>query len=509
MPEPRLQARRLARGPLRSALIVGAALVVLLVLPSAGAQGCTPSAGMSVEVLETIGTEPTKLLVRVYPNAPVSGGDRLTGVRFTSVTNGSVELNGLTQAVPASVSIPPNTVEWSFVFRKAALGGSFMVAFVLTDLCGDVPKFAGAGPDASPAAAPTATATRIPTPTSTPRATAALTSAPTATATPTTAPTRTATPTPVTGSKDYGVNVSGAEFGQAQPGTEGIDYIYATDSARPAYFAGKGLKLVRIPFGWERVQRSAFGSLSTSDVARLQAMLDAAAGAGQRALLDMHNFGRYYGTPLTRADAAKLNDVWSRLARQFRGHPGLYGYELMNEPHDLPEGSDGWAFLAQSATDAIRREDSSAWVLIPGYFWQSAMFWQDFNASLAVNDSAGRLLYAAHVYFDQDGSGEYSRSYDAEGAYPDRGVDRARPFQDWLAGRNARGIFTEYGIPDTDTRWLDVLRRMLAALDADPRIQGGTYWSSGPWWGSYPLSVEPYDGRDHPQMQVLVQFPSR
>ncbi len=148
-------------------------------------------------------------------------------------------------------------------------------------------------------------------------------------------------------------------------------------------------------------------------------------------------------------------------------------------------------------------------MLIPGYFWQSAMFWQDFNANLAVDDSAGRLLYAAHVYFDQDGSGEYSRSYDAEGANADRGVDRARPFQDWLASRNARGIFTEYGIPDTDTRWQEVLRRMLAALDADPRVQGGTYWSSGPWWGSYPLSVEPRDGRDRPQMQVLVQFPSR
>jgi len=496
-----VQAARLAHGPLRSTLIGAAALLFLLVLPPAGAQGCTPSVAMAVDVLESAGAEPTKLMVRVIANAAISGGDRLIGVRFSSGTNASVEVNGFTQSVPGSVSMPANTVEWGFVLRKAALGGPFMVAFVPTDLCGDVPKFAGSGPGTSPPPAITATPTGTPTAASTPRATATPTSTPTRTATP--------TPRPVTGSKDYGVNVSGAEFGQAQPGTEGIDYIYATDSARPAYFASRGLKLVRIPFGWERLQNSAFGALSTSDVAGLRAMLDAAAGAGQRAILDMHNFGRYYGTPLTRADAAKLNDVWSKLARQFRGHPGLYGYELMNEPHDLPEGSDGWSFLAQSATDAIRREDSSAWVLIPGYFWQSAMFWPDFNASLAVNDSAGRLLYAAHVYFDRDGSGQYSGSYDAEGAYPDRGVDRARPFQDWLAGRNARGIFTEYGIPDTDTRWLDVLRRMLAALDADPRIQGGTYWSSGPWWGSYPLSVEPYDGRDHPQMQVLVQFPSR
>jgi endoglucanase len=201
--------------------------------------------------------------------------------------------------------------------------------------------------------------------------------------------------------------------------------------------------------------------------------------------------------------------VWTKLAREFHGHPALYGYELMNEPHDMPEGSDSWAYLAQAATDAIRREDQSAWILVPGYGWQTARHWPENNRNLNVRDSANRLLYAAHQYFDRDSSGTYVGSYNGDGVYANIGVDRIRPFLDWLAARNARGIFTEYGIPDNDSRWLTVLDRFLDELDANPRIDGGTYWSSGPWWGSYPLSIEPRNGSDRPQMTILEKYRTR
>jgi len=35
---------------------------------------------------------------------------------------------------------------------------------------------------------------------------------------------------------------------------------------------------------------------------------------------------------------------------------------------------------------------------------------------------------------------------------------------------------------------------------------GGTYWAAGPWWGNYPLSVEPRNGQDRPQMAVLLKY---
>ena len=35
---------------------------------------------------------------------------------------------------------------------------------------------------------------------------------------------------------------------------------------------------------------------------------------------------------------------------------------------------------------------------------------------------------------------------------------------------------------------------------------GGTSWAAGPWWGNYPLSVEPRNGQDRPQMAVLLKY---
>jgi endoglucanase len=312
------------------------------------------------------------------------------------------------------------------------------------------------------------------------------------------------------GAKVFGVNVNGAEFGdQNLPGTANTDYVYPTEGGRQSYLASKSLSLVRLPFRWERVQRSAMAPLHADDIAGLRSVLEAARVAGEKVILDLHNYGRYYGAPLTKADAARFADVWGKIAAEFRGHPALFGYELMNEPHDLPEGSDSWAFLSQAATDAIRRADTTSWILIPGYGWQTARYWPENNASLNINDPSGKLLYAAHQYFDADYTGSYSRTYDADKTYPTIGVDRVRPFLDWLAARNVRGILTEYGVPDNDPRWLDVLEGFLSALDADARVLGGTYWACGPWWGTYPLSVEPRNGIDRPQMSVLARHGTR
>jgi len=78
------------------------------------------------------------------------------------------------------------------------------------------------------------------------------------------------------------------------------------------------------------------------------------------------------------------------------------------------------------------------------------------------------------------------------------------PFLTWLTERKACGFLGEYGVPDDDPRWLVVLDKFLNALEAAG--VGGTYWAAGPWWGDYPLSVEPRNGRDRPQMKVLTKY---
>lgn len=410
-------------------------------------------------------------------------GSVVCGTTTTSGADGAFNLSINSSGQQAGCGTAGSSVTYTVNGRGAIPGSSFLPGGTVT-----VTLSAGQASSVPPTAtAPPATAS----PTTTPRATAAA-----ATAAPATAP-------PAAG-KRFGVTIAGGEFGEGRlPGSMHTDYTYATDPARFRYFAGKGQALIRIPFRWERVQPTASGSLSEPDIAELRKMLDSAQANNQQVILDLHNYARYYGTPLGRADAATFADVWSRLAREFRGHPALYGYELMNEPHDLPDGSDGWAFLAQAATDAIRREDRAAWILAPGYSWQTARFWPENNRTLDVRDPANRLLYAAHQYFDADHSGAYGGNYDAERASPSVGAERLQPFLDWLAARNARGIITEYGVPDMDARWLTVLDHFLGAMIASPRIVGGTYWAAGPWWGTYPLSVEPRNGQDRPQIAVL------
>lgn len=68
-------------------------------------------------------------------------------------------------------------------------------------------------------------------------------------------------------------------------------------------------------------------------------------------------------------------------------------------------------------------------------------------------------MYEAHIYFNHDNSGRYVGSYEVEKAYPTIGVDRLKPFVDWLREKNAKGFIGEFGVPANDPRWIEVRSR--------------------------------------------------
>ena len=167
--------------------------------------------------------------------------------------------------------------------------------------------------------------------------------------------------------------------------------------------------------------------------------------------------------------------------------------------------ADAWFKGAQAAIHAIRQVDTVTPIYINGDCWASAANWVGCSDNLKhLVDPSNKLVYQAHQYVDSDASGTYVGSYDAEGAYPDRGVDRIRPFINWLRTNNKLGMLGEYGVPDNDARWLVVLDRMLAF--AATNCVSGTYWSAGPWWGDYTLSIQPRSGQPRPQMAVLEKY---
>ena len=305
-----------------------------------------------------------------------------------------------------------------------------------------------------------------------------------------------------------GVNLSGGEFGSALPGTHDRDYTYPT-GAELDYYKSKGLTLIRLPFRWERLQRGLYAPLDVGELARIDGVVAAASGRGMQVLLDPHNYARYRtasGDQLIGSAAvpnAAFADFWRRVAEHYRYESAIWAYGLMNEPHDT---NGLWAAAAQAGVDGVRAGDPSKPILVPGDGWSSAGDWTRNNVNLAINDPAKNVLYEAHLYFDADNSGSYRGGYDAEGAYPTVGVDRAQNFVGWLRARGGRGFLGEYGVPDNDPRWLTVLDNTLSYLDSNGI--GGTYWSGGPWWGEYPLSVEPRSGQDRPQMTILAKHPA-
>jgi len=215
-----------------------------------------------------------------------------------------------------------------------------------------------------------------------------------------------------------GVSVAGGEFGTDRPlpGVPGVDYHYDTH-ATFAFLAGRGLRLVRIPFRWERIQPRLGEALDPGELERLRAVVARAHAAGLQVVLDVHNYASVL-TPSGRLALGaglsdwQLADLWRRLAAAFRGTPGLAGYGLMNEPALLPGGAPAWEEASRAAVRAIREEDPATLVLVPGYAWSSAAAWGTHHPRAWVEDP--HIRYEAHHYWDGDASGTYREPYAAE-----------------------------------------------------------------------------------------------
>ncbi len=320
-----------------------------------------------------------------------------------------------------------------------------------------------------------------------------------------------------------GVNLCGAEFGQAHlPGVFNTDYTYNSEASF-RYFAAKNLGLIRLPVRWERLQPVLGGPLDAQNLALLKQDIAWAAAHGALVSIDIHNYGRYgieengqlniyiidnVYSNVTKVSRNDLADFWVKISNEFQNEPAVYSYDLMNEPHDM--GTANWKAISQTVLSAIRANGDGKLIMIPGDNWSGAYSWIEIHgASSWISDPMNSFVYEAHQYFDSDNSGSYASSYDAElSKNPNLatvGATRLSPFVTWCRNNNVRGYLGEYGIPNTDARWMTVLDNFLTALDAAGFP--GTYWAAGEWWGDYALSVQPQNDFtiDRPQLGILAR----
>lgn len=246
-----------------------------------------------------------------------------------------------------------------------------------------------------------------------------------------------------TDSYERGISDAGAEFNGQElektswfsnhdPGRYDRSYHYDNESTFD-FIASRGIGMVRIEFRWENLQRKLGGRLYPAELARLDAAVGAARGAGMNVVLDMHNFGAYYlwngklgddekgvRRPIgsTKLPIRYFTDVWKRLSSHFGDDPGIY-YGLMNEPVGLHAKGDlsaaeVWEKASQAALDTIRANGDDNTVMVSGYRYSPVAAWADIHPDGWITDPAGNFLYEGHHYWDRDGSGHYGHTYSEE-----------------------------------------------------------------------------------------------
>lgn len=301
-----------------------------------------------------------------------------------------------------------------------------------------------------------------------------------------------------------GVNLAGAEFNARKlPGVMHKDYTYPA-AADLSYFAAKGATVIRLPFRWERAQRTLMGELDTAEIAAIAKVVDAAAPLGLCVILDLHNYGTYTGQPV--GSAAVPNeaflDFWTRMGKRFPDAAQV-AFGLMNEPAkmQLPV----WAELAQATVRHLRDAGVENLLMVSGGRWSGVHEWSKTfsgtsNAAAFANlaDPLGRAVIEVHQYFDSDFSGTHW-----ECQPPARFDNMFALISEWARTNDKELFLGESGAAATP-ECLQTLDHVLTLVSRRDVWRGWTYWAAGRWWGSYPLSIQPTkEGADAPQMSIV------
>ncbi|MFY8025506.1 MAG: glycoside hydrolase family 5 protein [Sediminibacterium sp.] len=308
-----------------------------------------------------------------------------------------------------------------------------------------------------------------------------------------------------------GMTIGGAEINENQlPGVLNEHYQYPTEE-EIAYYYQKGFRLINIPFKWERLQKTLGGDLDFAEIGEIRKVVSWAAKRNMQVILCMNNAGRYrkYGveyivgsSAVSRQDFA---DCWNKIANAFAGYDNIYGYNLMAEPHDMQ--AFDWQTSAQWAINSIRFADKRSQIIVSGNNYAAPETWYDYSDQLKyLKDPQDKLVFNAHCYFDYDYTGKYLFSYDQNQAWDSTGIQRAKPFAQWLKQHNKKGMIGQFGVPDNDPRWLNVMDKFLQYLKSENIA--AIYSSSGKRLSGNIVSSYPLAGIERPQIKTLQSYVS-
>ncbi|KAI1343884.1 glycoside hydrolase family 5 protein [Xylariaceae sp. FL0016] len=300
-----------------------------------------------------------------------------------------------------------------------------------------------------------------------------------------------ATPTRKRASKFQfvGVNESGAEFGNMNlPGRLDKDYTWPAQSAI-ATMIDKGMNTFRVPIMMERfIPTKMTGTVNETYAAGLDDIVKFITGKGAYAIIDPHNFGRYYSNIITDVDG--FGAWWSVMAKRYAANDKVI-FDTNNEFHD--EENALVASLNQKAIDAIRGAGATTQhIFVEGNSWTGAWHWTSSGTADGMGkltDPNDKLVYEMHQYLDSDGSGTSTACVSGT-----IGKERLADATAWLKANKKKGIIGETAA-GANAQCIQAVQGMLAYMQDNADVwTGWLWWGAGPWWGDYIYGMEPPSG---------------
>lgn len=295
-----------------------------------------------------------------------------------------------------------------------------------------------------------------------------------------------------------GVNESGAEWGTAYPGTEGVDYFFPSTTTIGT-LVNEGYNIFRVPFAMERMAvGSITASLNSAYLTPYSNVINFITSKGAYAIVDAHNYGRYNGQIIT--DTAGFQTFWNNLAKVYSSNSKVI-FDINNEFNTMDESL---VFeLNQSGIDGIRAAGAtSQYIFAEGNSWTGASTWNVTNDSLkTLSDSSNKLVYEMHQYLDSDSSGTGSDCVSNT-----VGVDRVEGATAWLRANGKKGMLGEFAGGNNNV-CLAAVTGLLNHLQANSDVWlGASWWAAGPDWpaGTW-ASFEPPSGISYQYYDTLLK----
>ncbi|KAF2642292.1 endoglucanase-like protein precursor [Massarina eburnea CBS 473.64] len=289
--------------------------------------------------------------------------------------------------------------------------------------------------------------------------------------------------------KWFGINESGAEFGETNfTGAYNKEYIWY-DLDTIDQFIDQGVNLFRLNFLMERLTPDKLtASFDKLYLGNLTEQVNHITDKGAYAVLNPHNYGRFYSEVITDTDGFKT--WWKNVATEYKENE-LVVFDTNNEYHDMDQTL---VFnLNQAAIDGVREAGATTqYITAEGNSYTGAWTWVssgNADSLVSLSDPQDKLVYQMHQYLDTDGSGTNEACVNATIL-----SDRLAAATQWLKDNKKQGFLGEFAA-GTNDQCISALEDGLKYLGDNADVwYGAAWWAAGPWWGDYMYSMEPTSG---------------